>query len=317
MKNVLVTGCCGFIGSNLCDKLIKRKWKVIGIDNLMAGHKKNIKKFENNPNFEFIWADVRDYETIDKIMKKYNIKYVSHQAARGSVPKSVENPILTHDINTNGTINILWASVQNKVENVVCAISSSVYGNTPTLPKKETMEYKPLSPYAITKIAKEMYCINFHKLYGLKTIGLRYFNVYGKKQDLKGDYAAVIPKWITNALNNQDLFINGEEIITRDFTYIDDVVNANILALECTNKEAFGKGYNIGYSDRITIQEVAKNIIDITNSNSQIKIREKRSGDIKDSYADISLARNNLKYNPQTPISIELKKTIEWYKKNE
>ena len=314
MKNVLITGCCGFIGSNLCEELVKRGWNVIGIDNLMSGYRKNIEKIEKKSNFEFIWADVRDYETINKIIKENDIKYISHQAARGSVPKSVENPIITNDINTNGTLNILWAAVKNKVENVVCAISSSIYGDTPTLPKVESMPYKPLSPYAITKIAKEMYCINFHKLYNLKTIGLRYFNVYGKQQDPEGDYAAVIPKWITNALNGDDLFINGKDIITRDFTYIDDVVNANILALECENKEAFGKGYNIGYSDRITIQEIAKNIIDATNSNSQIKIREKRAGDIQDSYADISLAKNNLGYNPETPISQGLKKTIEWYK---
>jgi len=205
--------------------------------------------------------------------------------------KSVEDPILTNDINVNGTLNVLWAAVQNGVENVVCAISSAVYGDTPVLPKVETMEYKPLSPYAITKIAKEMYCKNFYELYGLKTIGLRYFNVYGKKQDPNGSYAAVIPKWIDNALTDEDLFINGEDIITRDFTYIDDVINANILALECENKEAFGKGYNIGYSDRITIQGIAKEIIEITESSSEIKIRENRAGDIQDSYADISLAR--------------------------
>ncbi len=314
-KNVLVTGCAGFIGSNLCEELVGRGWNVYGIDNLMNGYRENIKHLESKSNFEFIWADIRDYKEIDLIIKKYNIKYISHQAARGSVPKSVEDPILTHEINSTGTLNVFWAAAANKVEKMVLAISSSVYGDTPTLPKVETMPYSPLSPYAITKVQKEMYCSVFYKLYGLKTIGLRYFNVYGRRQDPNGDYAAVIPRWITKAMNNEDLPINGDGKQTRDFTYIDDVVQANIKALECENEKAFGRGYNIGYSDKIDIKTLANRIIENTNSSSKLKFGEPRKGDIQDSYADINLAKKYLGYNPETKIDEGLMKTIEWFRK--
>jgi len=309
----MVTGCAGFIGSNICEELVSRGWNVIGIDNLMSGYRKNIEHLETKDNFKFIWADVRDYKSIDLIIRENKITHITHQAARGSVPKSVEDPILTHEINTNGTLNVFWAAVQNNVEKVVCAISSSVYGNTPTLPKVETMPYNPMSPYAITKVAKEMYCKTFFDLYGLKTVGLRYFNVYGKRQDPNGDYAAVIPRWITKAFNGEDLPINGDGKQTRDFTYIEDVVNANILALECENTEAFGKGFNIGYSDKIDIKTLAENIIVATSSSSKIVFGAPRKGDIQDSYADITLAKNLLGYNPMTSLSEGLKKTMEWY----
>lgn len=312
-KNVLVTGCAGFIGSNLCEALVNRGWNVVGVDNLMSGHKKNIEHLEEKDNFKFIWADVRDYKAIDDVIRENKITHIAHQAARGSVSKSVENPILTNDINVNGTLNVFWSAVQNNVEKVVCAISSSVYGNTPTLPKVETMPYAPLSPYAITKVAKEMYCNAFFNLYGLKTVGLRYFNVYGRRQDPNGDYAAVIPRWITKALNDEDLPINGDGTQTRDFTYIDDVIQANIKGLECENKEAFGKGFNIGYSDRANIKELAENIVKATGSKSNIIHGEPRKGDINDSYADISLARKLLGYNPETSLKEGLRKTIEWY----
>lgn len=315
-KNVLVTGCAGFIGSNICEELVERGWNVVGVDNLMAGYRKNIEHLEVKDNFKFVWADVRNYEDIDRVIKENGITHITHQAARGSVPKSVENPILTNDININGTLNVLWAAAQNKVEKVVCAISSSVYGNTPTLPKVETMPYSPLSPYALTKVAKEMYCKMFFELYGLKTIGLRYFNVYGRRQDPNGDYAAVIPRWITKALKNEDLPINGDGKQTRDFTYIEDVVSANILALECENAEAFGRGFNIGYSDRIDITTLAENIIEATASDSKIIFGAPRKGDVQDSYADIGLAKNLLGYDPKTSVSEGLKKTMDWYRKN-
>lgn len=315
-KNVLVTGCAGFIGSNICEKLVSDGWNVVGIDNLMTGYRKNIQQLEKKENFKFIWADVRNLNDVDRIIKDNNIKYITHQAARGSVPKSVEDPILTHEINTNGTLNVFWAAHQNKVEKVVCAISSSVYGNTPTLPKVETMPYNPMSPYALSKVCKEMYCKMFFELYGLNTIGLRYFNVYGKRQDPMGDYAAVIPRWITKALNNEDLPINGDGKQTRDFTYIEDVVSANILALECENLEAFGKGFNIGYSSKIDITTLAENIIKATGSKSKIVFGEPRKGDIQDSYADINLAKNLLGYSPATSIDEGLKKAMDWYREN-
>ena len=314
-KRILVTGCAGFIGSNLCEELVDKNWNVVGVDNMMSGYRKNIEHLEEKENFEFIWADVRDYKAIDLIIKENKITHIAHQAARGSVPKSVEDPILTHEINTNGTLNVFWAAVQNDVEKVVCAISSSVYGDTPTLPKVETMPYAPLSPYAITKVAKEMYCNAFFNQYGLKTVGLRYFNVYGRRQDPNGDYAAVIPRWITKAFNDEDLPINGDGKQTRDFTYIDDVIQANIKALECENSEAFGRGFNIGYSDKANIKELAENIIRATKSNSKIIHREPRKGDIQDSYADISLAKKLLDYSPDTNLQKGLKKTIAWYSK--
>ena len=314
MKNVLVTGCAGFIGSNICDKLVDQDWNVFGIDNLMAGYMKNIEHLEEKKNFKFIWADIRDYGQMEKIIKKNKITHICHQAARGSVPKSIENPILTNEINITGTLNLLWLAVENKIEKFVCAISSSVYGDTPVLPKIETMPCVPLSPYAVTKVAKEIYCKNFYELYGLKTVGLRYFNVYGKRQDANGDYAAVIPRWITMALKNKNLPINGDGKQTRDFTYIEDVVQANLLALNCKNKNAFGKGFNIGYSDRSDIKELAKTIINVTDSKSKIVKAPARKGDIKDSYADISLAKNLLGYKPAFSLEKGLAETVNWYK---
>lgn len=315
-KNVLVTGCAGFIGSNISEQLVADNWNVIGIDNLMAGYRKNIEHLEKRDNFTFIWADVRDYAEIDRIIKKYAITHITHQAARGSVPKSVENPILTNEINVNGTLNVLWSAAENGVDKVVCAISSAVYGNTRILPKVETMPYQPLSPYAITKVAKEMYCKAFFDLYGLKTIGLRYFNVYGRRQDPNGDYAAVIPRWITKALRNEDVPINGDGKQTRDFTYIDDVVRANILALECENQEAFGRGFNIGYSGRIDILTLAENIIKATGSSAKIVFGPPRKGDIQDSYADITLAQELLGYQPEMSVSQGLEKTMSWYREH-
>jgi UDP-N-acetylglucosamine 4-epimerase len=313
-KSVLVTGCAGFIGSNLCEALVNKGWNVVGVDNLMTGYRKNIEALEVKNNFKFIWEDVRDFNKINKIIKENKIEYITHQAARGSVPKSVEDPILTNDINVSGTLNILWAAQKNNVKKVVCAISSSVYGDTPTLPKIETMPYAPLSPYAVTKVTKEVYLGVFNKLYGLKTIGLRYFNVYGRRQDPNGDYSAVIPRWITRAFAGEDLPINGDGKQTRDFTYIDDVIQANIKGLECKNEEAFGRGYNIGYSDHVDIKTLAERIIEATNSTSKIVFGEPRRGDIQDSYADINLAKKLLNYNPKTSLEEGLKKAVKWYK---
>jgi UDP-N-acetylglucosamine/UDP-N-acetylgalactosamine 4-epimerase len=313
-RTVLVTGCAGFIGSNLCEALVLRDWNVVGLDNLMTGYRKNIEHLEARENFTFIEGDIRNIETIRNIFQEHNVTHVAHQAARGSVPKSVEDPILSNDINVSGTLNVLWVAKEFAADKFVCAISSSVYGNTPTLPKVETMPYNALSPYAITKATKEMYCKAFFELYGLPTIGLRYFNVYGRRQDPNGDYAAVIPRWITKAFANEDLPINGDGKQTRDFTYIDDVVEANILALETENTEAFGKGMNIGYSGRIDITTLAENILKITKSQGSIVYGPDRKGDIQDSYANIDLAKSLLGYNPQIGIEEGIQKTIDWYK---
>ena len=312
-KIALVTGCAGFIGSNLCEALVDRGWNVVGLDNLMTGYRKNVEHLEKGDSFTFIEGDIRNIETLRHVFQEYGITHVAHQAARGSVPKSVEDPVLTNDINVTGTLNLLWVAKEFSAQKFVCAISSSVYGNTPTLPKVETMPYNALSPYAITKATKEMYCKVFYELYGLPTVGLRYFNVYGRRQDPNGDYAAVIPRWITKAFANEDLPINGDGKQTRDFTYIDDVVEANILALETENTEAFGKGMNIGYSGRIDITTLAENILSLTHSEARIVYSPARKGDIQDSYADIGLAKNLLGYDPQISIEEGIKKTIDWY----
>jgi UDP-N-acetylglucosamine 4-epimerase len=316
MKTILITGCAGFIGSNLAEELLKRGDKIIGFDNLMTGHKKNIEKLEKYENFEFVWGDIRDLNSLNVIIKKYQITHISHQAARGSVPKSVENPILTHDINITGTLNILWSAKENNIGKVVCAISSSVYGNTPILPKIEDMNYNPLSPYAVTKSTCEMYCKVFYEIYGLKTIGLRYFNVYGKRQDPNGDYAAVIPKWIKSAKNNKELLLNGEGNQTRDFTFIEDIVQLNIKALDSQNSEAYGKGFNGAYGHQISIKELAEIIIKVTKSTSKILTVPERKGDIQDSFADINLAKDLLGYKPQFSMEKGLDKTIKWYLEN-
>lgn len=315
-KTVLVTGCAGFIGSNLSEALVEAGWRVVGLDNLSTGYRKNIEALEEKENFTFIEGDIRERDFIETLFRDHNITHVAHQAARGSVPKSVEDPILSNEINVTGTLNLLWIAKEHQVEKFVCAISSAVYGNTPTLPKVETMPYNALSPYAITKVAKEMYCKVFYELYGLPTIGLRYFNVYGRRQDPNGDYAAVIPCWVTKALKNEDLPINGDGNQTRDFTYIDDVVNANILALECKNPEALGRGFNIGYSGRIDIKTLAESILQATNSQGKTIFAPPRKGDIQDSYADITLAKDILGYNPSTNIQDGLEKTMTWYKES-
>lgn len=315
-KNVLITWVAWFIWSNLADKLVDLWWNVIWLDDLSTWHKQNIKQLELNNNFTFLKDDVRKFEVINDIIKKYNINYISHQAARWSVTKSVENPILSNDININWTLNILFAAKENNVKKVVIAISSSVYWDTPELPKIETMPYNPLSPYAITKVTKEIYCKNFWELYSLPTIWLRYFNVYWKRQDPKWDYAAVIPRWLYKTLKNEDLPLNWEWTQTRDFTYIDDVIQANIKALETENIEAYWKWYNICYWQQISIKKLWEEIINITWSISKIIKAPSRKWDINDSYWDYSLANKAFWYKPKFSMKEWLLETIKWYKKN-
>ncbi len=307
---VLVTGCAGFIGSNIVERLLSDGHFVVGIDNFETGHKENIGEFLENENFKFIEGDIRNLDFLDTVIKEYSIKQISHQAARGSVPKSVEDPIKTNSINVIGTLNVLFSAKQNNVEKVVVAISSSIYGDTPELPKKESMHYNPKSPYAITKVAKDLYCKNFFELYGLKTIGLRYFNVYGYKQDPSGAYAAVIPKFILSTLRNNPMEIYGDGNQTRDFTFVKDVVDSNILALE---KNVGGISVNIAYGSFVTINQLAKKIKELTGSKSEILHKSPRKGDIKDSLADISLAKKYLEYEPKFDLNKGLKETINWF----
>lgn len=314
MNSILITGGAGFIGSNLSDFFLKKSWLVSVLDDLSTGNKKNVQEFAINKNFQFIKGNINNLDLLSKIIKKNKITHISHQAARGSVSKSIIDPIGTNEINISGTLKVLWAAHQLGVKKVVCAISSSIYGDTPELPKKESMALNPLSPYAITKAANEMYCKVFNDLYKIPVVGLRYFNVYGKKQNPAGDYAAVIPKFIQNALENKPLIIFGDGKQTRDFTYIEDVLAANYLAL--TKKTANGRSFNVAYGNQINILDLAKEIIRISKSSSKIIFKASRPGDVHDSLASLTYAKKYLNYKPRWPLHKGLEETIEIYQKN-
>ncbi|MDX1763785.1 MAG: SDR family NAD(P)-dependent oxidoreductase, partial [bacterium] len=229
---VLITGGAGFIGSNLAERLIQDGHEVVIFDDLSTGRMENLSGIQNHPRLTFVEGTILDSTHLSETIEKLQIETISHQAARPSVARSVEDPLATNEVNVTGTLNVLKTALDGGVKTVVAAISSSVYGDTPELPKKETMPYNPQSPYAVTKVTKELYLKIFHQVYGLNTVGLRYFNVYGRKQDPKSDYAAVIPKFVTAALKGEDLTIEDDGGQTRDFTYITDVVDANIAGFE-------------------------------------------------------------------------------------
>ncbi len=309
----LITGGAGFIGSNLAERLIHDGHEVIVFDDLSTGRMDNLEGIKNHPRFTFIEGTILDRAHLSDTIGRLQIETISHQAARPSVARSVEDPIATNEVNVTGTLNVLKSALDGGVKTVVAAISSSVYGDTPELPKKEAMPYNPQSPYAVTKVAKELYLKIFHEVYGLNTVGLRYFNVYGRKQDPKSDYAAVIPKFVTAALQGEDLTIEDDGGQTRDFTYIVDVVDANIAGFE--HPQAAGKSFNIAYGARISILELAKQIIAITGSASRIEFKAKRKGDIRHSLADISYAGEFLGYRPRFDLEKGLMETIQWYQK--
>lgn len=309
----LVTGAAGFIGSNLVEAILKLGYQVRGLDNFSTGKKENIDFFSDNPNFEFIEGDIRNLDTCMKVCE--DIDYVLHQAAWGSVPRSIEMPILYEEINITGTLNMLEAARQNKVKKFVYASSSSVYGDEPNLPKKEGVEGNLLSPYALTKRVNEEYGKLYTKLYRLDTYGLRYFNVFGRRQDPNGTYAAVIPKFIKQLLNDERPTINGDGKQSRDFTYIENVIEANLKACKAPH-EAAGEAFNIAYGGR-------EYLIDIYNALCKVLKKEiepifglARAGDIKHSNADISKAKNLLDYNPDYNFVQGMALTIDWYKEN-
>lgn len=309
---VLVTGGAGFIGSNLAERLMLDGHQVTVYDDLSTGMIGNLQGVQAHPNFTWVQGSILDRDRLDNLIREHGIEFISHQAARPSVSRSVENPLATNEVNVTGTLNVLKAAVDHNVKKVVVAISSSVYGDTPELPKRETMPYNPQSPYAVSKVTKELYLKVFHGVYGLNTVGLRYFNVYGRKQDPKSDYAAVIPKFITAALKGEDLSIEGDGEQTRDFTYIDDVVEANMAGF--THDKASGRSFNIAYGARISILDLARNIIKITDSRSQIIFKQKRKGDIRHSLADISYAGEYLDYRPKYDLERGLARTVDWYR---
>ncbi len=313
MKKILVTGGAGFIGSNLIESLLDKNYHVVCLDNLSTGFEKNIKSFEGNKNFQFIKGDILDYQLLIKVSK--DVSAISHQAALGSVPRSIKDPQLTNRVNIEGTLNVFKAAVDNKIARVVYAASSSTYGDSPDLPKKEEKIGNPLSPYAITKLVNEMYADVFFRVYGLNTIGLRYFNVFGPKQDPNGAYAAVIPLFIKAILSDDSPNINGDGNHSRDFTYVANAVEANIRSLEAP-ESLTNKVYNIACGNSTTLSELVDYINELAGTRVEAKYREEREGDIMHSLADISKAVQDLNYDPVFDIKKGLELTINWYKRN-
>jgi UDP-glucose 4-epimerase len=307
-KNIIVTGGAGFIGSNLVKKLADTNHVTI-IDDLSTGHITNIQRLITTKKIGFINGTVTDLDLLQKTFR--DTDYIFHQAAIPSVPRSIIDPLKTNVVNANGTLNVLIAARDNHVKKVVYASSSSVYGDTPTLPQKEEMIPNPLSPYAVSKLAAEYYCDIFTKIYNLPTVALRYFNVYGPWQDPTSEYAAVVPKFITNALKGKSPIIYGDGEQTRDFTFVDDVVNANILAAESTSTGIF----NIAGGKRISINDLAKLIIKICNKDVKIDYQNPRSGDILHSLADITRAKNMFNFKSNFTITEGIQETITWFQK--
>ena len=316
-KKILVTGGAGFIGSNLCEELISMNNEVICLDNLITGKKENIENLLSNPKFKFIIGDITNLEDCNNACK--NVDIILHQAALGSVPRSIENPIKTNLINISGFINILWAAKQNNIKRVVYAASSSTYGDSTKLPKVEDEIGLPLSPYAVTKYVNELYAGVFSKLYGLELIGLRYFNVFGRKQDPDGAYAAAIPKFIKAFINHQSPTIHGDGSQSRDFTYIDNVIQANILAATSENPDAINQVYNVACGDQSFLKDLVEELkkllsnFDSIIKDIEIKYGPERIGDIKHSLASIDKSKKLLNYQPTHNVKEGLNAAIEWY----
>ena len=319
-KKILVTGGAGFIGSNLCEELLRLGNKVICLDNFATGKRENLVNFLNNPDFTFIKGDIRNLENCLKASK--DVDYILHQAALGSVPRSIKDPITSNDVNVSGFLNMLVAARDNGVKRFVFAASSSTYGDSESMPKVENIIGKPLSPYAITKYVNELYADIFSKTYGLETIGLRYFNVFGRKQDPNGAYAAVIPKFVSQLMSGESPVINGDGNYSRDFTYIDNVIQANLLSLVTTNEKAINTVYNVAFGDRNTLNDLMGYLkeylseFDSGISNIEVVYGPNRVGDIPHSHASVDKAKELLSYNPQFNLQKGLKEAVNWYWEN-
>lgn len=309
----LVTGSAGFIGSNLVEAILKLGYKVRGLDNFSTGKKENVEEFLENPNYEFIEGDIRDLDTCIKACE--GIDYVLNQAAWGSVPRSIEMPLFYEEVNIKGTLNMMEAARKTGVQKFVYASSSSVYGDEPNLPKKEGREGNVLSPYALTKKVNEEYGKLYTKLYGLDTYGMRYFNVFGRRQDPNGAYAAVIPKFIKQLLNDEQPTINGDGKQSRDFTYIENVIEANLKACNASH-EAAGQAFNIAYGGREFLIDIYIHLLNALGKDIQPIFGPDRKGDIKHSNADITKAKDLLDYNPDWSFERGIEAAIEWYKEN-
>ena len=314
---ILVSGGAGFIGSNMCDALLALHHKVICLDNFLTGKKSNVSEALNHPNFSLIEGDIRDMQTCELAVKDCDL--VLHLAALGSVPRSINDPITTNDININGLLNMLTATKNAGIKRFVFASSSSTYGDSATLPKIEHQIGRPLSPYAVTKYVGELYADVFAKNYGIEYIGLRYFNVFGKRQDPQGAYAAVIPKFISQLLNHEAPVINGDGSFSRDFTYIDNVVELNIQALLTQNKSAINQIYNVACGEATSLNSLFTMLRDEMELLDQavkaiVPIYEKiRAGDIPHSLASIEKAKQLLHYAPEISVEEGIKRTVAWY----
>jgi len=309
----LVGGGAGFIGSNPCEAILEMGYTVRCLDDLSTGKYENIEPFTKNERFTFIKGDIRELETCMEAAK--GVDYVLNQAAWGSVPRSIEMPLLYEEINIRGTLNMMEAARQNKVKKFVYASSSSVYGDHPVLPKKEGQEGKVLSPYALTKKVDEEYGRLYKVLYGLDTYGLRYFNVFGRRQDPDGAYAAVIPKFIRQLMNGERPTINGDGKQSRDFTYIDNVIEANLKAC-LASSDAAGEAFNIGAGGREYLIDVYYELCKALGKETEPLFGPPRAGDIRDSNADIGKARELLGYNPEYDFAAGIALAIDWYKEN-
>ncbi len=304
-KRVLITGGAGFIGSNLAEELVRKEHDVVILDDLSTGKEENIKEFKDS--VRFVKGSITDLALLRDLFR--DVECVSHQAAIPSVQRSVEDPLATNEVNVKGTLNVLVAARDSEVEKVVYASSSSVYGDTPELPKREEMKPNPKSPYAVSKLTGEEYCAVFSEVYGLKTVSLRYFNVYGPRQDPYSEYAAVIPRFITRVLKNKPPIIYGNGEQTRDFTFVRDVVMANILAIERDVEGVF----NIASGKRISINELSNKIMGIVGIRLKPIYDKPREGDIKDSSGGISRAKEKLGYEPRYNLEEGLKETMEYF----
>lgn len=307
-KTVLITGGCGFIGSHLVEKLTPKYKQVIVIDNLSTGYRKNIEPFlEKYNNLVYLYGDLCDLEFLKSVFKNNQVDQICHQAALGSVPRSVDNPLASHNNNLNAFLNILLCCKDYNVKRLVYASSSSVYGDNDVLPKEESKTGNVLSPYAATKKMDEIYANVFWRCYGIETIGMRYFNVFGERQDPNGAYAAVIPKFISLMKQNKSPTVNGDGSYSRDFTFIDNVVKANYLALNTNNSKAYGEAFNIGAGGNITIGKLAEIIKEGVGFKGEILFGENRRGDIPHSHANITKAKTILGYNPKISFSEGIK----------
>ncbi len=319
-KKIVVTGGAGFIGSNICEVLVENGAVVTCLDNLATGHKYNLNAIIDKDNFTFLKGDIRNIDDCRKAVE--NADYVLHQAALGSVPRSINDPITSNDVNVGGFLNMLVASKDKGIKRFVYAASSSTYGDSKGLPKVEDIIGKPLSPYAITKYVNELYADVFSKTYGIECIGLRYFNVFGRKQDPNGAYAAVIPKFTKLLMNHTSPVMNGDGTFSRDFTYIDNVIEMNLRSMLTENESAINTVYNVAYGDRTDLNELVAILkeelsqFDSKIADVEVSYGPERAGDVPHSLASINKARENVGYDPQFSIRDGLKEAMAWYWNN-